>query len=135
MGQTLLMGRRTFESIGQPLPGRQTIILSRDPDYNVSGCDVATTIAAALQLAKSAEELFICGGAEIYQQTLVMAERIYLTELDIAPDGDAFFPEIADGVFRSIYTKQISATLDYRFTILQRSQSLQVLSSDTQHKL
>ncbi|MDX2495566.1 MAG: dihydrofolate reductase [Desulfuromusa sp.] len=120
MGHTLLMGRRTFESIGQPLPGRRTIVLSRDPKYLVAGCDMASDIESAIQLAHPAEELFICGGAEIYQQTRPLAERIYLTELDTKMEGDCYFPELPAGEFQTIYTEQCEDVMNYSFSILQR---------------
>ena len=120
MGHTLLMGSHTFESIGQPLPGRRTIVLSRDPDYQAVDCEVATSIAAALQLAKPAEELFICGGADIYRQTLPFAERIYLTELENEIAGDAYFPELPAGEFRIMQRQQVKDKLNYHFSILQR---------------
>lgn len=120
LGHTLLMGRRTFESIGQPLPGRRTIILSRDPDYSVAGCDIANDIESATQLAHSAEELFICGGEELYRQTLPLAERIYLTELDTKMEGDCYFPELPAGEFQTIYTEQCEDVINYSFSILQR---------------
>lgn len=135
MGYPLIMGRRTFESIGRPLPGRQMIILSRDPSYKVAGCDVVSGVEAALQLAKSAEELFICGGAEIYQQTLSLAERIYLTELDTDPDGDVLFPDIPVGDFKTIYTREFNRAPAYQFSILQRCKSRQVLSAETENRL
>ena len=120
MGHTLLMGSRTFEAIGQPLPGRRTIVLSRDPDYRAGGCEVATSIAAALQLAKPAEELFICGGEDIYRQVLPFAERIYLTELEQEMAGDAYFPELPAGEFRIMQRQQVKDKLNYHFSILQR---------------
>lgn len=120
MGHTLLMGRRTLESIGQPLPGRRTIVLSRDPDYSVAGCDMASDIESAIQLADSAEELFICGGAEIYQQTLPLAERVYLTALDTKMEGNCYFPELPAEEFQTIYTEQCKEVINYSFSILQR---------------
>jgi len=135
MGHPLIMGRRTFESIGRPLPGRRTIILSRDPNYRVAGCDVATNIETGIQLANSAEELFICGGAEIYRQSLSLTERIYLTKLDINPDGDAIFPEFPMKDFETIYTRQFKDNVDYQFSILQRYGSLEVLFPEIEDKL
>ncbi|WP_321368412.1 dihydrofolate reductase [uncultured Desulfuromusa sp.] len=135
MGHSLIMGRRTFESIGRPLPGRQMIVLSRDPDYKVAGCDVVSGIEAAFQLARSAEEVFICGGAEIYQQTLSLAERIYLTKLGVDPDGDALFPEIPVGDFKAICIRQFNGAPAYQFSILQRCESRRALSPETENKL
>ncbi|MCF6266790.1 MAG: dihydrofolate reductase [Desulfuromusa sp.] len=121
MGHTLLMGRLTFESIGQPLPGRRTIVLSRDPEDSIVGCDMASDIESAIQLAHSAEKLFICGGAEIYRQTLPLVERIYLTELDAEIEGDGYFPELPAGEFQAIYTEQCEDVMNYSFSILQRN--------------
>ena len=120
MGHPLLMGRRTFESIGQPLSGRWTIVLSRDPEYRVAGCKVVSNIESGIQLASPAEELFICGGVEIYRQALSLVERIYLTELDTDIEGDTYFPELPEGEFQIIQTQQFKDELNYRFSILQR---------------
>ena len=120
MGHTLLMGRRTFESIGTALPGRQTIVLSRDPEYRAVGCTVATDIEAAMQLVKPEEELFICGGADIYRQTLPFVEKIYLTELDVEIAGDRYFSELSAEEFEIIQTEQIEDKLNYQFSILHR---------------
>lgn len=120
MGHTLLMGRRTFEAIGHPLPGRRTIVVSRNPDYQAPGCILATDIPAAIAAAKPAEQLFICGGGEIYRQTLDLAERIYLTELDIEVTGDTFFPEISKNEFEIIAQEQRSGPFNYRFSIFHR---------------
>ena len=120
MGHTLLMGRRTFESIGQPLPGRRIIVLSRDQEYQLAGCKVVSDIESGIQLASPAEELFICGGAEIYQQALPLVERIYLTELDTEIEGDTYFPELPAGEFQIMETQQLKDELNYRFSILQR---------------
>ncbi len=120
MGHTLLMGRCTFESIGAALPGRRTIVLSRDPGYRAADCAVVTNIEAALQLVKPGEELFICGGADIYRQTLPFVEKIYLTELDIEVAGDRYFPEISAEEFEIIQTEQVKDKLNYRFSILHR---------------
>jgi dihydrofolate reductase len=95
-GQTLIMGRKTFESLGGPLPGRTTIVLTRNPDFQPSGCLVARSPEAALGLAGSGTEVFICGGGEIYRQFLTMADRIYLTVIHRKIAGDVFFPEIPD---------------------------------------
>ena len=120
MGQTLVMGRRTFESIGQPLPGRRTIVVSRNSSYRTTGCEVVSSLKAALQLAASAEEVFICGGAEIYRQALPLVDRIYLTEIDSAVTGDTCFPEFSAHAFREIYSEVCPGKISSRFSILQR---------------
>jgi dihydrofolate reductase len=95
MGHHIIVGRKTFESIGKPLPGRSMIVVTRDPDYQAQGCATAHSIAEAIERARAAgeTELFICGGAEIYAQTLDVAERIYLTRVHADCDADTFFPE------------------------------------------
>jgi len=92
LGHHLIMGRRTFESIGRPLPGRSTIIVSRNPAYLVPGCVTVTSLDAALDACGDDPEVFFAGGADLYAQALPRAARLYLTEIDLAVDGDAHFP-------------------------------------------
>jgi len=96
LGHSLLMGRKTFESIGRPLPGRTSYILSRTPGYAVEGCSVVGALNLAIAAAHQAgeNELFVCGGEEVYRSALPLCERIYLTELEREVEGDCFFPEI-----------------------------------------
>ncbi len=124
MGHTLLMGRRTFEAIGRALPGRRTIVLSRDPRYRARGCDTAADIAAALALAAAAEELFVCGGAEVYRQLLPRAERIFLTEIVAGFAGDTFFPAWPEQDFERLESRLIGDVYNYRFSVLVRRESL-----------
>lgn len=135
LGHPMIMGRRTFASIGRPLPGRRTIILSRNPNYKAVGCDVAPDIETALRFANSAEEVFICGGAEIYQQFLPLTERIYLTALDVNPDGDAVFPELPMQDFETIYTRCFTDSIDYQISVLRRRGSLEILSPEIEGML
>ncbi|MFL6215957.1 MAG: dihydrofolate reductase [Blastocatellia bacterium] len=95
MGHHIVVGRKTFESIGKPLAGRSMIIVTRNADYHVQGCATVHSIADAIELARAEgeTELFICGGAEIYAQTLSQAERIHLTRVTANCDADTFFPE------------------------------------------
>lgn len=95
MGHHIVVGRKTFESIGKPLAGRQMIIVTRDRDYKVAGCFTVHSITDAIEMARAhgETELFICGGAEVYRETLDLAERIYLTEVHADSDADIFFPE------------------------------------------
>lgn len=120
MGQTLLMGRKTWQSIGRPLPGRETIVLSRNPDYRAEGCRVFTDLAAGITATRTAE-LFICGGEEIYRQALPLAERIYLTELLREVVGDTFFPSWPAEGFALIHGEELlDAGQPCRFSILDR---------------
>lgn len=96
MGHTLIMGRKTFESIGTPLKGRNTIVVTRQKDYDAKGCAVANSLKEALCLANGEKEVFVAGGGEIYAQAirLHLTRRIYLTRIFANFEGDAFFPEI-----------------------------------------
>jgi dihydrofolate reductase len=92
MGHVLIMGRKTFDSIGRPLPGRTTIVITRDPSWKHDGVQVAHSLDQALAIAGE-REVFIAGGAEIYAQSMARAERLQLTVIDADFDGDARFPE------------------------------------------
>ncbi|MCP5196213.1 MAG: type 3 dihydrofolate reductase [Gammaproteobacteria bacterium] len=93
MGKPLLMGRRTWESIGQPLPGRRMIVLSRDSAYHAPGCVVVRSLDKALELAGVVPEIIVIGGASLYAQTLPLAKRLYLTLVEAEISGDTWFPE------------------------------------------
>ncbi|WP_241426350.1 dihydrofolate reductase [Geobacter benzoatilyticus] len=94
MGHPVIMGRKTFESLGRPLPGRQNIVLTRREGYAPEGVTVARTLDEALELAGAAREVFICGGGEVYREVLPLAGRILLTVIHDAYEGDTVFPEI-----------------------------------------
>jgi dihydrofolate reductase len=94
MGKPMIMGRATFESIGRALPGRRSIVLTRQRDFDAEGCEVVPTIDAALASAGNADEVMIIGGGEIYRQFLPMADRIYLTRVQAEINGDTSFPEL-----------------------------------------
>lgn len=93
-GHVIIMGRKTFESIGKPLPNRTSIIISRNTDYLVEGCIVVGSLEEAIEKAKEieTEEAFIIGGAQIYALALDMADTVYLTQVHYNFEGDAFFP-------------------------------------------
>ncbi len=95
-GNTIVMGRKTYESIGKPLPNRRSIIITRDLDYYVEGCEVVNSLEEALLLSNS--DCFIIGGGEIYRQAIDIADSIYLTLIDKEFEGDTSFPEIKDWV-------------------------------------
>ena len=119
MGQTLLMGRKTYESIGRQLPGRETIVLSRDLGFQAEGCVVVADLQAGIDTAQT-EELFICGGGEIYRQALPLAQRIYLTEVQREVGGDTCFPDIPVGQFRVVKQEIISGKEPCQFSIFER---------------
>jgi dihydrofolate reductase len=93
MGHTLLMGRKTFESIGRPLPGRTMLVMTRQKDFTAEGVQVAHSLEEAVRMS-SDQELFVAGGAQLYQQTLAECQRLYLTFIGAEFEGDAFFPKI-----------------------------------------
>jgi dihydrofolate reductase len=95
MGHHIIVGRKTFESIGRPLPGRRMIVVTRDRNYKAEGCDLAHSVEDATRLARERgeSEVFICGGAEIYAQSIGIVGRMYLTFVGAEVAADTFFPE------------------------------------------
>jgi dihydrofolate reductase len=93
MGKPILMGRKTYQSIGRPLPGRRNIVISRDSGFAADGCETATSIDAALDLCRDDDEVMLIGGASLYAQTLERAKRLYITRIQHEFSGDTWFPE------------------------------------------
>lgn len=110
-GKPLIMGRKTHESIGRPLPGRLNIVVTRDPQRTYAGCTVVTSLAAALAAAEAsgAAEAVIFGGAELYAQALPTAQRIYLTRVHTQLDGDAHFPPLPPGEWTEVSREEHAA--------------------------
>lgn len=94
IGHVMIMGRKTYESIGRPLPGRRSVIVSRQAGYAVPGATVATSLENAIAVAGDVSEVFVIGGGEIYQAALPCAHRLLVTEVDASPEGDAYFPAV-----------------------------------------
>lgn len=124
LGHPILMGRKTFESLGRPLPGRTNVVITRNPDYRPEGCLVAASIPAAIALCGEADEVFFIGGAELYAQAIPLADRLYLTEVDIEAVGDARFPDYDPGAFREISRESHSGkkgdALEFDFVVYER---------------
>ncbi len=120
----ILMGRKTFESLGRPLPGRTNIVITRNPGYRKDGCLVAASIPAAIALCEDADEIFFIGGAELYAQAIPLADRLYLTEVDIEAEGDAWFPEYDRSAFREVSretrTGEKGDALRFGFVVYER---------------
>ncbi|MEY3885583.1 MAG: hypothetical protein RIS87_1358, partial [Pseudomonadota bacterium] len=93
-GHHIIMGRKTYESLGRLLPGRTTVIVTRNKDYKLEGALVAHSLQAARDLCLNDAEAFVIGGAELYQDGLKLANKLYITEVDLEVAGDAFFPTI-----------------------------------------
>jgi dihydrofolate reductase len=123
-GHTVIMGRKTYESVGKPLPKRRNIIITRQ-DITIEGCEVVNSIEAAVALCKNEEEVFIVGGAEIYKQSMRLTNRIYLTIVHKEFDGDSFFPEINKSewneVHREDYQPDEKNSLPYSFITFERN--------------
>ena len=119
-GHHIITGRKTFESIGKPLPGRTTIIITRNQDYSAEGCFITHSLADALTLARTRgeQEAFIIGGAEIYAQALPQADRLYLTLVEAEVEADAFFPAWNESEWRVTETSEYGANEknSFRFT-------------------
>ena len=103
MGKPVVMGRKTFESVGKPLPGRLNIVVTRRADFDALGGTVVTSIDDAIHAAGSAAELCVIGGAELYRQMLPMTTKIYLTRIHAQLDGDTFFPELSPTEWRETH--------------------------------
>src|SRR5688572_9270169 len=125
MGHHIVMGRKTYESIGRLLPGRTTVIVTRQRDYRVPGAIVAHSVREALDACKGDDEIFVIGGADLFRETLPIADRLYLTVVDAEPGGDTFMPEFDMSEWQE--TKAESFARDekhahaYRFGIYDRS--------------
>ncbi|MCZ8184797.1 MAG: dihydrofolate reductase [Beijerinckiaceae bacterium] len=131
MGKPILMGRKTFDSIGKPLPGRHTIVITRDRGWTHPGVAVAhdpesgLALARALAVQHRQDEVMIGGGSEIYRHFLPVADRLEITEVDLSPEGDAVFPVVDPLVWREAsrqsFTKNADDEADFRFlTYLRR---------------
>jgi dihydrofolate reductase len=128
MGHHIVMGRRTYESIGRLLPGRTTIIISRQPAYRVEGAIVVSSIDEALRAAAGDDEVFVVGGGEIYRQTLGIAGRIYRTLVHARLDGDTRFPSLAAEEWcctsHQRYPADARNQYDYTFEVFERTGAL-----------
>ncbi len=124
LGHPILMGRKTFESLGRPLPGRTNVVITRNPGYRPDGCLVAASIPAAIALCDGADEVFFIGGADLYAQAIPLADRLYLTEVDIEATGDAWFPDYDKRAFREVsresHTGGKGEVLRFDFVVYER---------------
>lgn len=123
MGHHIIMGRKTYESIGRPLPGRTTVIVTRDPNYRMEGCLSANSIDAAIAVCAGDDEIFFVGGAELYAQVINRADRLYITEIQADYAGDAFFPAFEAASWRETAREaHVSAAgLGYDFVTFSRT--------------
>jgi dihydrofolate reductase len=126
MGHFVIMGRLTFLSLGRPLPKRTNVVVTRNPFFTATGCLVAHSLEEALSLAEEAgeTEVFIIGGGQIYRESMEYLDRIYLTEVDVAVEGDVFFPELEENEWEVTHSKSHPADekneFSYTFKTLER---------------
>ena len=130
MGKPILMGRKQYESVGRPLPGRVNIVVSRQKGYQPEGVLVFSDFAAALDHARTiattdgASEVMVIGGGEIYALALPQADRLYLTEVDLAPEGDTRFPKIDPAIWAEVSAPDVSPSerdeAIYRIAVYER---------------
>lgn len=121
-GHPIIMGRKTFESIGHPLPKRTNIIITRDPEYFVEGAKVTRSLDEAINEAskKEKEEIFIIGGGQIYKEAIQLADKLYLTIIEDNPEADTFFPSYSEFKKVVFEEKHKSNNLRYKFLDLER---------------
>lgn len=131
LGKPIIMGRKTYESIGRPLPGRRNIVISRDESYQAAGIDTVTSVEQALALVdgscgdEAVAEIMVIGGGAIYQHCLPKADRLYVTHIDAAIDGDTQFPHYDDGSWQKISSELRESdeknAYDLDFCVYQRA--------------
>ena len=128
MGKAIVMGRKTWQSIGRPLPGRQNIVISRNPEFTAEGADVCDSLAGAVEVAESGEVMVI-GGGQLYSAAMPMAQAMILTLIDIEPEADTWFPEWDESQWRPTeeqrYPIDEGNKLAYRIVRFERIESPQ----------
>ncbi|MCH9770667.1 MAG: dihydrofolate reductase [Gammaproteobacteria bacterium] len=124
MGKAIIMGRKTFESIGKPLPGRRNIVITRSQDLNLPGCEVVNSFEDALAKASVAEDVVVIGGGEIYRLAMSLVDHMYLTYIDYPNGGDTYFPEWNASDWQELSNETFSADAKnpyaYRFVELTK---------------
>lgn len=127
-GNTVLMGRKTFESIGRSLPNRRNIVISGNPRYVAEGCEVAASVAEALAWVAEEDEVFVIGGGRIYRELWDSADRIYLTRVHTESEGDTFIPAIDEREWELVSREDFKADekngYDYSFMDYQRKKDV-----------
>lgn len=122
IGHHILMGRKTFDSLGKPLPGRTSVVITRSRDLQLPGCVVVHSVEEAISACSDDSEIFFIGGAELYTQALDVADRIYLTEIRADFEGDAWFPEFDPGHWQETERRpgRSESGLEYDFVVYDK---------------
>ncbi len=127
MGHHMIMGRKTFDSIGKPLPGRTTVVVTRNQKLKIEGCIVTHSLDEAIQACAGDNEIFIVGGAELYALALPLTDRLYLTEIQQDVPGDAHFPALNSAEWQEISreprSQELPQPLEFHFVTCQRTKS------------
>lgn len=118
-GHPVILGRKTFESIGRPLSQRTNVVLTRQLDYLAPGCIIVHDLASAFAAGEGTDEVFVCGGEEIFRQTISLVDRMYLTIIHQSIEGDAFFPAIPV-YFKEVERKAVEDIMPYDLVLYQR---------------
>ncbi|MCG7436131.1 MULTISPECIES: dihydrofolate reductase [Lysinibacillus] len=115
MGKPMIMGRKTFESIGRPLPGRRNIVITRDENYHAEGTETVTSLEEAIAIAGDVEEIMIIGGEQIFRLSMEMADRLYITKINHSFRGDTFFPSYEEKFVKVSAEQPETASEGYTF--------------------
>ena len=126
LGCAVIMGRKTFESIGRPLPGRRNLVVSRNPAWTALGIERVASLDHALAACLDSNEVFVLGGAQLYVEALSLAQRLLITEVDLAPEGDVYFPEIDPTQWREKSRQPLVASngIGYAFVEYRRAAAM-----------
>lgn len=124
MGHPMIMGRKTFDSIGRPLPGRTTVVVTRDRNLKIDGCLISHSLPEAIAACGNDTEIFIVGGADIYAQAMPLVDTLYITEIQQDVEGDAHFPDLDQSTWQEVarekHSQQLPQPLEYHFVTYQR---------------
>ncbi|WP_036745494.1 dihydrofolate reductase [Paenibacillus sp. UNC451MF] len=123
LGKTVIMGRITYESIGKPLPGRNTIVVSKTKQFDLDHCVTVSSLEEALRLVQHEEEVLVAGGGQIYAEAITLADKIYLTILDSDIAGNVFFPPFEQGDFRVTYEERVDGVIPYTYYTFERKKA------------
>lgn len=123
-GKPIVMGRKTFDSIGRALPDRRNIVITRNAQWSAAGTETASSLSQAIKLAEGEPEIMVIGGGEMYGQALSQADRIYFTRIHVTPEGDTWFPALAEDVWQKTHAEKLPRgpkdTADATFCIYDR---------------
>ncbi|MDF2882911.1 MAG: dihydrofolate reductase [Clostridiaceae bacterium] len=119
-GKTIIMGRKSFQEIGEPLPNRKTILISSTQNIKAENCITVKSLGEAFDLVKDEHEVFVAGGGQVYREAYPYADRIYITVIDEVVNGDVYFPQIDEKDFVKIYEKRVHGDIPYTYYTYER---------------